>query len=116
MNAVAQTGSSVVIKGEVIAREDLKIAGRIEGTVRAEGFQIFVLPGGEVTADVVARDIVVAGTVKGSLVAEERIELRSGAEISGELTTPKLAMAEGAVVQGIIDMPTAKPRPLALAV
>ncbi len=116
MNAVAQTGTTVIIKGEVIAHEDLMIAGRVEGAVRVEGHQVFVLPGAQIAADITARDIVIAGNVRGSLVATARIELRNGANVQGDLTTPALAMADGAVVNGIIDMPAArKPQQLAKA-
>lgn len=110
MNAVAHAGSSIVIKGEVVAKEDFTVAGRIEGTLSAEGFQVLVLPGAHVEADVIARDIVIAGAVKGTLIADERIELRNGADIEGHLTTPRIAMIEGAIVQGIVEMPAAKPR------
>lgn len=105
MNAVAQTGTTVFIKGEITAQEDLMLAGRVEGTLRVDGYQVFILPGANVTADIQAKSIVVAGAVKGSLVAEARIELRNGADVQGDLTTPAMAIADGAVLHGIVDMP-----------
>ena len=91
MDRIAAVGSSVVIKGELLAREDVVIAGRVEGTISVEGHLVVVEPGGHVAADVVAKGIVIAGTVTGSVVAEERIELRS------------IAIAEGATLSGRVE-------------
>jgi cytoskeletal protein CcmA (bactofilin family) len=44
--------------------------------------------------------IVVAGTVHGSLVAEDRIALRAGADVEGDLTAPRIAVEDGAHVCG----------------
>jgi cytoskeletal protein CcmA (bactofilin family) len=103
MDRVAVVGSSVVIKGDLSAQEDVVIAGRIEGTVNVEGFLVMVEPGGHVAADVVAKGVVIAGTVTGSVVAEERIELRSTARVEGELTAPRIAIADGATLSGRVE-------------
>ena len=88
MDRIAAVGASVVIKGELSASEDVVIAGRVEGTSAVEGHLVVVEPGGQVAADVVAKGVVIAGTVQGSVVAEERIELRSTARVEGELRRP----------------------------
>ena len=79
---VSAVGSSVVIKGELLAREDVVIAGRVEGTISVEGHLVVVEPGGHVAADVVAKGVVIADRCR-SVVAEERIELRSTARVEG---------------------------------
>jgi cytoskeletal protein CcmA (bactofilin family) len=103
MDRIAAVGSSVVIKGELQAQEDVVIAGRVEGTVSVEGHLVVVEPGGHVKADVVAKGVVIAGTVSGSVVAEERIELRSTARVQGELSAPRIAIAEGATLSGRVE-------------
>jgi cytoskeletal protein CcmA (bactofilin family) len=103
MDRIAAVGSSVVIKGELLAREDVVIAGRVEGTISVEGHLVVVEPGGHVSADVVAKGVVIAGTVAGSVVAEERIELRSTARVEGELSAPRIAIAEGATLSGRVE-------------
>ena len=55
MDRTATVGSSVVIKGELSAREDVVIAGRVEGTISVEGHLVVVEAGGQGSADVVAR-------------------------------------------------------------
>jgi cytoskeletal protein CcmA (bactofilin family) len=103
MDRIAAVGSSVVIKGELSAREDVVIAGRVEGTINVEGHLVVVEPGGHVSADVAAKGVVIAGTVTGSVVAEERIELRSTARVEGELSAPRIAIAEGATLSGRVE-------------
>jgi cytoskeletal protein CcmA (bactofilin family) len=96
----AHIGPSVVVKGEVSASEPLTISGRVEGTIEAAGQIVTVEAGSHVTADIVAASIVVAGTVKGSLVAEDRIVLRSGADVKGDVTAPRISVDDGACVCG----------------
>jgi len=103
MERIAAVGASVVIKGELSAREDVVIAGRVEGTISVEGHLVVVEPGGHVAADVVAKGVVVAGVVTGSVIAEERIELRSTARVEGELSAPRIAIAEGATLSGKVE-------------
>jgi cytoskeletal protein CcmA (bactofilin family) len=56
-----------------------------------------------VVGDIAATGIVVAGAVQGSLLAEDRIEIRSGADVSGDLAAPRIAVADGAVVCGRVE-------------
>ncbi len=106
MERIAAVGASVVIKGELSAREDVVIAGRVEGTISVEGHLVVVEPGGQRGGDVVAKGVVVAGVVTGSVIAEERIELRSTARVEGELSAPRIAIAEGLLVAA-----ASRPRP-----
>ena len=101
-----------MIKGDLSAREDVVIAGRVEGSISVEGHRLLVEPGGQVAADVVAKDVVIAGTVTGSVVAEERIELRSTARVEGELSAPRIAIADGATLSGRVDTSTRAPSQL----
>ena len=105
MTPTAHIGPTLVIKGEVVSGEDLLVSGRIDGTLRADGHVVTINPGSEVAATVTAGTIVVAGTVVGTLTAEERIELQSGCGVDGELTTAKLKMVDGAVLHGRVEMP-----------
>jgi cytoskeletal protein CcmA (bactofilin family) len=104
MQQSARVGSSVLVKGELSAQEDIVIAGRVEGTIIVEGHLVVIEGGGQVAADIAARGIIISGTVKGTLAAEERIELRNTANVEGELAAPSISMADGAIVRGRIEM------------
>ena len=116
MNERAGVGSTVVIKGELTAHEDVIIAGRVEGVIDAPGHRIIVEPGAHVAGDITATGIVVGGTVEGSLMAEERIQVQAGADLHGDVSAPSVVVADGSLVNGHIEtvVPTA-PRKLKAA-
>ena len=78
-------------------------ATRIDGSVSGEIVGASVLcigPGACVAASLAAEEIVVAGEVRGDLVAGRRVELRRGARVLGDVETPLLNVAEGALIEG----------------
>jgi cytoskeletal protein CcmA (bactofilin family) len=115
MNNGAHVGSSVVIKGELSAKEDIRIAGRVEGRVDVDGYTVTLEEGGQLHADVSASGIIVAGNVKGSLVAERRIELRPSASFQGDMVAPVVRVDDGALVQGKLDIEGSRKPALARA-
>jgi cytoskeletal protein CcmA (bactofilin family) len=100
MQQGAHIGSTIVIKGEIFAKEPLMVSGRVDGTIDVPGHVVTIQAGAQVTAAVAAGGIVIAGAVTGTLVAEERIALRAGAEVEGDLTAPRIAVEDGAFVCG----------------
>ena len=115
MNQRAGVGSSVVIKGELKAHEDVVIAGRVEGSINVTGHLVVVEAGAHVVGDITATGIVVAGAVHGSLLAEERIQAQVGADLQGDISAPRIAVADGAVVNGRIETATSSSRKLKAA-
>lgn len=97
-------GASVVIKGELSAKEDLTISGRVEGKVEVREHVVRVGREAKVNAEINARAVIVEGTVTGNINATERIELLEHGSVEGDITSPKIAMAEGAEFRGKIDM------------
>ena len=103
MHERAVVGSTVVIKGELTAHEDVIIAGRVDGLINVTGHRVVVEAGAHVAGDVTATGIVVRGTVEGSLMAEERIEVQAGADLLGDVSAPRVVVADGAMVNGRIE-------------
>ena len=97
-------GSSVVIKGELSAKEDLTISGRVEGKIEVRDHVVRVGREAHVSAEINARAVIVEGTVTGNVNATERIELLENGSVEGDIAAPKIAMAEGAQFRGKIDM------------
>ena len=99
----AGVGSTLVIKGELTAQEDVIIAGRVDGLINVNGHLVVVEPGAHVAGDITATGIVVSGTVEGTLMAEERIQVQPGADLQGDVSAPRVVVADGAVVNGRIE-------------
>src|ERR1700676_5593847 len=56
------------------------------------------------TADVVAREVVVYGSVKGNLRARDRIEIKKDGSVVGDLTTARIMIEDGAYFKGSIEI------------
>jgi cytoskeletal protein CcmA (bactofilin family) len=97
-------GKSIVVKGDVTATEDIVVSGRIEGTVILKDHVLTVLDGGDVAASIVAKSVIVLGAISGDVEALERVELRDGCTLSGDLLAPRIVMAEGAILNGTVEM------------
>ncbi len=104
MERTSEIGASIVIRGEVLAKEDLVVAGRIEGTIEMESHRLTVNKDAELKATVHAREIAVAGAVVGTLLAVERVELLQTGDVQGDVTTPSLRMSDGAILMGRVEM------------
>ena len=100
----ASIGKSLVIKGEVIGAESLYIEGRVEGTINLSGGATRVTVGksGTVIADLSAREIVIMGKVTGNLVASDRLDIRSEGWLSGDVTTHRISIEDGAFFKGSV--------------
>ena len=101
---VSTIGQSVVIKGELSAAEDLIIEGQVEGKIELDDNALAVGLHGRITADVLAKTVIVMGTVKGNITATGTITIRETATVDGELVAPRVGIAEGASVRGQINI------------
>jgi cytoskeletal protein CcmA (bactofilin family) len=86
----------------------LRIEGTVEGDLRAKG-QVLVSPGGSIEGDLHTRQAIVAGEVRGQIFATESVELKAGCKVDGDITTPRIKVEEGGVVNGELRMSTVKP-------
>jgi cytoskeletal protein CcmA (bactofilin family) len=99
-------GQSVVIKGELSGGEDLTLDGRVEGKISLPDHVLTVGANATLDAEIIAKVVIILGTVKGNVTAKEKFELKTGGSMDGTLAAPKVAMAEGATFNGKIEMPT----------
>ena len=81
--ATAVIGKSVQIRGEVRGSEDLMIEGFVEGTVVLQESRL---------------------TVIGNVTATGRVELRSGANLTGDIQASRLSIEENAGFAGKVDL------------
>lgn len=94
----------IVISGDVLADEDLIIAGQLDGNINLPDHALTIAPEGRVTGQLFARIITVAGRVSGGVTASDSIEVLEGAVVDGDLTAPKVGIELGASFQGRVEM------------
>jgi len=102
--ATARLGSSLRVKGEISGDEDLHIDGTVEGAVQLGEGKLTVGATANVTADIIAREVVVCGNVKGIVRAKGKIEIKKDGSVIGDLTTAQIIIEDGAYFKGSIEI------------
>ena len=105
-SGIARLGATLHVKGEITGNEDLHIDGTVEGLVQLEDRKLTIGASAKVTADidVIAREVVVYGNVKGNLRARDRIEIKKDGSVVGDLTTARIMIEDGAYFKGSIEI------------
>jgi cytoskeletal protein CcmA (bactofilin family) len=103
-SVLAQIGKSVVIKGELSGSEDLYVDGQVEGNISLRANSLTVGPNGQVKAGVEAKGVIVQGKLDGNIQAGELVELRKSAIVTGDITTQRISIEEGAFLKGKVDI------------
>ena len=101
---VAVIGSTLVIKGELSANEDLIIEGHIEGTIAHHKKHLTVGESGRVKADIHASSVIVLGQLVGDIHSEGIVSLAKTADVKGNIYCARLFVEDGARFKGNIDM------------
>jgi len=96
-------GPTLRFKGELKAQEDIRIEGRIEGTIDHQQ-RVVVGTKGEVNAKVTAASIDVDGRVQGDMSARKSIKVSQSAVVRGNLRAPSVSITEGANFNGGVTM------------
>ena len=96
---VILVGESARFEGLVTFRGSARVDGEVEGEIVCRG----TLRLGEtarVRGVIEVDELIVAGNLEGEATARQRIELTATARVRASLRTPRLALAEGCVMQG----------------
>jgi cytoskeletal protein CcmA (bactofilin family) len=94
---------STKIVGTITGQGSYMFCGTIEGDCDISG-PLTLAEGGRWKGTIKATDILVAGTVEGDVVAEQRVEIAGTARVTGSLSGHSIAVAEGAVIEGDIKV------------
>jgi cytoskeletal protein CcmA (bactofilin family) len=103
----ATLGRSLVIKGEVSGSESLYVDGRIEGKISLPENRVTIGRNGTVQANITAREVVVMGKVSGNIDCSDRVDIRSEGSVTGDVTTQRISVEDGAVLKGGIEVRSA---------
>jgi cytoskeletal protein CcmA (bactofilin family) len=95
---------AISIRGEISGQQDLFIDGELQGSIRLPDSRVTVGPNGRLNADIEAAEIVVEGQVKGSLTAGTRVVIRRTGRVQGNVATHRIAIEEGAIFNGQVDI------------
>lgn len=96
-------GRGAAFEGILKGEGEVVVEGSFQGEVNLSGsFAVGVE--GRVEASIQARTVTVEGTIVGNVTVSERMDIRATGVIEGDITTPRVAVAEGATIRGRINM------------
>jgi cytoskeletal protein CcmA (bactofilin family) len=102
--ATARLGPSLHVKGEISGNEDLYVDGTVEGVVHLDERKLTVGATAALTADVIAGEVIVYGSVKGNVHGKGKIEIKKDGSVNGDLTTAQIIIEDGAYFKGSIEI------------
>lgn len=97
-------GDKTKFHGTLKFTEELHIAGSFEGTIDAQG-ALVIRKGATCAVDFInAASIVVEGAVYGPMTAGDRIEMRTGSTVRGNISASRLRISDGVTFEGAVEM------------
>lgn len=96
---VSIVGSGVRIDGDIHVEGDVRVGGRINGSVNVQE-RIVMAAEGVILGGIEAGEGDIAGTVEGDVRTRGRLVVRKSASILGQITADQLVVEEGAAISG----------------
>ena len=91
--------SDVEIKGNIKFSGEMSLDGKLEGEIHTDG-TLQLGDSAVVNGNINAQSVVVRGKVHGNISAREKIEIKSKAELFGDIRASKLVIEEGVTYVG----------------
>lgn len=96
-------GETTIFSGVINFTDSLKINGRFEGEIISSGF-LYIDSDAVVKADIEVGSIIIAGTVRGNVIASSHVEMLSGGQVYGNIRTSRLRIADNVIFRGKCEM------------
>jgi len=103
-------GENTIIEGTIRSQASMRIEGRVVGEVRCDG-DLTVGEKANVESHITARNVIIAGKVKGDVTASGKLAITSTGQLIGNVSAASLTIEEGAVFSGTSMMSTAANEP-----
>ena len=108
--------SDVELKGTLKFSGELTFDGKLDGDIQSEG-SLTLCDNAVIKGNMNVSTVTVRGKVNGNIIAKEKIDIKTKAELFGDIRAPKLVIEEGVTFVGKTEVnpnkvaPTASPRP-----
>lgn len=101
--SLSVVGTGTTVDGDLRARGELRIEGKVLGTIRSKG-PVVVAPEGTVEGRIEAELVVAAGRIDGEIAASQMVRVESTARVTADVDSPTLAIEDGATFDGAVNM------------
>jgi cytoskeletal protein CcmA (bactofilin family) len=95
--------SDTVIEGSIKARGNLRIDGKLTGSLECQG-RVVIGASGLVEGEIRCENAEIEGSIKANIIVLELLSLKSTAKVQGDIVTKKLAIEPGATFTGSCSM------------
>jgi cytoskeletal protein CcmA (bactofilin family) len=106
-------GKTTQIYGRLVLLESVRIDGKVVGNIETNKdnkVTVAIGSSGEVSGDITAHRVMVAGKVEGNIYATERVEFHKESIVHGDISYGSIAVEHGAKLLGlVIQNPTGTP-------
>ena len=100
-------GPRDTLQGRLDIQGDLKIAGTVEGELKATG-DVTVDAGATIQASIEGANVSVRGQVTGNVTAKRRLTLGGSGRLNGDGRVGRLTVEDGATLNGNVTMASEK--------
>jgi cytoskeletal protein CcmA (bactofilin family) len=104
---VVNLGPRDTLNGRLEIQGDLKIAGNVEGELKASG-DVSVGEGAAIQASIEGANVNVRGQVTGNVTAKKRLTLGGSGRLNGDVKVARLTVEDGATLNGNVTMQSEK--------
>lgn len=94
---------SVIIQGDLISNDDMRIDGTVNGTINCSG-KIVIGNNGVVTGDVLCSELEISGSLTGNLQIQELLLLHANSSYRGDALVSRIHIEPGADFSGTCAM------------
>lgn len=102
-DVVSVIGPGMEIVGDIKCDGTVRVEGKVKGSIKATK-SVVIGTGGRVAGDIETQDVVVAGTVDGTVVGASRVELQETCKVQGDIRSRRVKLDEGGRVEGRLHM------------
>ncbi len=98
-------GPGTEIKGDLICEGDIRIDGRVDGTIKV-GQRLVIGESGVVNGNIQANEAIIAGFVNGNIKSNQSTLLHGKSNVKGDIHTSQIIIESGATFNGRCVMNT----------
>ena len=93
-------GSQASVDGTIEFQGTIRLDGSVKGKIKSNGGTVIVGEKAVVDAEVIVGTAIIMGEVKGTIDAEERIEVYPPGRVMGDIQAPVISIEEGGLFNG----------------
>ena len=101
--AINLIGKGTKITGDIVSDGDIRIDGELTGNLQCSGRMVIGISG-KVNGEVSCKNADVSGYIKGKMLVDQLLSLKSSCKVYGEVQTGKISIEPGAIFSGSCQM------------